>query len=201
MGRGIAQNEEIKKRTKSRIEDSAILFFAKHGYEGTKISDLTKSIGISQGLLYRYYASKEALLDEIIEKWILSRDSNYASLKQAPLRSGEKIKQLTAHLEKSIYEDKKLSCIFTIMENRSLVAGFDEIYHKWSAPPILMLEEIIKKGQMDGECHAGNALQMSVGYWGLFSAICRDYISSDGHIENYDFNLLNRLLIKEIGEL
>lgn len=201
MGRGIALNEELKKKTKTKIEDGAILFFAKYGYEGTKISDLAKSIGISQGLLYRYYPSKEALFEEIISKWIVSRDTNYEALKNAPLSSLEKIRSLTYHLEQSIYLDNKLACIFTIMENRSLVVGLDEVYRQWSTPPILMLEEMIAKGQEEGSCYAGNALQMSVGYWGLFSSICRDYISTGGHIENYDFNLLNRLLIKERGEV
>lgn len=197
MGRGILQNEETRRKTKKKIEDGAILFFAKYGYEGTKISDLAKYIGISQGLLYRYYPSKEALFDEIINQWITSRDDQYEALKRAPISSREKIIELTKHLEVGLHQDLHLACIFTILENRSLIAGIDEIYQRWSTPPVMMLRDIIEAGQKEQTCHLGNAMQMSVSYWGLFSAICRDYIATNGDISGYDFNLLNRIILIE----
>lgn len=40
--------------------------FAAQGYASTSIADLAKGNGISRGLLYHYFASKEALLDEML---------------------------------------------------------------------------------------------------------------------------------------
>ncbi len=42
-----------------------MLYFAKNGFAGTKISDLAKHIGIGQGTLYIYFKSKEELFHEI----------------------------------------------------------------------------------------------------------------------------------------
>ncbi|MDE5565562.1 MAG: TetR/AcrR family transcriptional regulator [Anaeroplasmataceae bacterium] len=200
MGRNSSKNEEMKNSTKSKIIDGSILFFAKYGYLGTKIGDLAKFIGISQGLLYRYFSSKEALFEEITTNWNNQRDKDYDSLVQAPLSPDEKIRTLTKHLEEGINKDHQLACFFTIQENRCLITGLDEVFQNWSAPPIRMLSDIILEGQKEGVCYSGNPLQMAVSYWGLFSAICRDYISTNGDISNYDFNMLNRLLLKEEGK-
>ncbi len=46
---------------------SAIKFFAQHGFDGST-RELASSIGITQPLLYRYFPSKEALLERVYEK-------------------------------------------------------------------------------------------------------------------------------------
>lgn len=197
MGRNPNQNEEARNQMKSKIKSGAILFFAKYGYDGAKISDLAKYLKISQGLLYRYYASKEALFAEIINEWNARRDQQYEQLLHTDVSAKEKIIRITQHLELAIKSDEQLAAIFTIMENRSLVVGIDESFNGWASYPIQMLEKILKDGQREGSVYPGSCYQMSIAYWGLFSSICRDYISTNGDISSYDFNLLNRLLVKE----
>lgn len=57
----------LKDNKKVLILDAALKTFASHGYEGATISMITKEAGMSKGLLYTYYNSKEQLLDEIID--------------------------------------------------------------------------------------------------------------------------------------
>ncbi|MEK8129026.1 TetR/AcrR family transcriptional regulator [Paenibacillus filicis] len=45
----------------------ALDLFARKGYHGTKISDIVKASGVSQGTFYWHYPSKEQLALEIIE--------------------------------------------------------------------------------------------------------------------------------------
>ena len=45
---------------KQEILDGAIRVFAEKGYDKTTIGILAKELGISQGLCYRYFSSKEA---------------------------------------------------------------------------------------------------------------------------------------------
>ncbi|MDE7214146.1 MAG: TetR/AcrR family transcriptional regulator [Anaeroplasmataceae bacterium] len=199
MGRNEEKNLEQRKETIQKIEDGALYYFAKYGLAGTKISDLSKYLGISQGLLYRYYPSKEELFKTISKKWIEMRDTNMQGLVDAPIRGGMKIKQLTNYIEKSMNKDKKFASFFTIFENDSLTSGTKEgsLFYTWSNEPIQMLAKIIEQGQKEGDVHEGNPYQMAVSFWGLVFAISHNYISSDT-LEWYDFNLLNRLLIKNI---
>ncbi|WP_084224702.1 TetR/AcrR family transcriptional regulator [Paenibacillus pectinilyticus] len=45
----------------------ALEWFARHGYHNTKVSDVVKSAGVSQGTFYWYFQSKEQLAVELIE--------------------------------------------------------------------------------------------------------------------------------------
>lgn len=50
--------------------DVALNHFAKEGYHNTTISRIAKYAGISKGLMYNYFTSKEELLSEIINRSI-----------------------------------------------------------------------------------------------------------------------------------
>jgi AcrR family transcriptional regulator len=65
-----AQFQEIRDEKKSHIMDVAIEHFANEGFHKTTISHIAKHAGISKGLMYNYFASKEELLSEILDKSI-----------------------------------------------------------------------------------------------------------------------------------
>ena len=70
MPRTPEQLEEIRKDRKQAIMDTALEEFASHGYESTSISMLAKKAGVSKGLMYNYFKSKEELLTTIMSEGI-----------------------------------------------------------------------------------------------------------------------------------
>ncbi len=58
----------IREQKTALIMETALELFAHNGYFSTTISDIAKKAGISKGLLYNYFESKEALLRAIIQK-------------------------------------------------------------------------------------------------------------------------------------
>ena len=48
--------------------DTALEVFAAHGFDGTSVKDLAQAAGATQGLLYHYFPSKEALLEAALER-------------------------------------------------------------------------------------------------------------------------------------
>ena len=60
------QYEGIRQRSISAIQEAALELFARNGYHNTSISQIAKEAGVSKGLLYNYFASKEVLLKEIV---------------------------------------------------------------------------------------------------------------------------------------
>jgi AcrR family transcriptional regulator len=71
------------------ILDAAIHFFARHGFSA-QLRELAREMKVSQGLIYRYFASKQALLDRVYEhnfsrRWDLSWEKLLADRK-LPLR-------------------------------------------------------------------------------------------------------------------
>ena len=59
------QFEEIRESKRRQIMYAAIECFATSGYHSVSISDLAKHAGISKGLMYNYFSSKEELLKTI----------------------------------------------------------------------------------------------------------------------------------------
>ena len=55
-----------------QIVTEAIAFFADHGFTG-QTRELAKRIGITQPLLYRYFASKEALIERVYQEVFVGR--------------------------------------------------------------------------------------------------------------------------------
>ncbi len=64
------QFEEIRESRKMEIMNTALELFANHGYHTTSISNISEKAGISKGLLYNYFSSKEQLLKSIIDEGI-----------------------------------------------------------------------------------------------------------------------------------
>ncbi|MFK7948018.1 MAG: TetR/AcrR family transcriptional regulator [Saprospiraceae bacterium] len=66
MPRTEEQFEEIRQKRRLEIIETALELFAQQGYHNTSISKITKTAGVSKGLMYNYFESKEALLDAIL---------------------------------------------------------------------------------------------------------------------------------------
>ena len=61
------QFEEIRDTRRLQILEAALKLFATEGYGHSSISMLAKQAGISKGLMYNYFESKEALLEAIVD--------------------------------------------------------------------------------------------------------------------------------------
>ena len=60
---------------RQQIVDGAVAFFAEQGLDG-KTRDLAKRLGITQSLLFNYFATKDDLLEAVYEKVYLGRLSS-----------------------------------------------------------------------------------------------------------------------------
>ena len=60
------KDPEVRRR---EILDGALALFCEKGYEAVTMGEIAGRLGIAQGLCYRYFPSKEALLDEAVEQY------------------------------------------------------------------------------------------------------------------------------------
>ena len=60
------QFKEIRQLSMQTIMQAALELFGHIGYQGTSISKIAKEAGVSKGLIYNYFESKEDLLKQII---------------------------------------------------------------------------------------------------------------------------------------
>ena len=62
------QFKEMREEKMTLIMDVALEHFANEGYYRTTINHIARHAGMSKGLMYNYFESKEALLEAIIHK-------------------------------------------------------------------------------------------------------------------------------------
>jgi AcrR family transcriptional regulator len=66
MPRNKQISEQMRTQTREKILSTARKLFAKQGYFNCKISDIAQEAGMSQGILYWYFSSKEELLKSVL---------------------------------------------------------------------------------------------------------------------------------------
>lgn len=64
------QNQLLREERKTSIMEAALEVFAEKGFETASISLIANRAGISKGLIYNYFESKEELIKEIMFKGI-----------------------------------------------------------------------------------------------------------------------------------
>ncbi len=68
--RSKAQFEVIRRRSRDAILRAAVRLFAQKGFSGTTTADIAEAVGISKGLIYNYFPSKDAIFMALIDEFI-----------------------------------------------------------------------------------------------------------------------------------
>ena len=63
------QYEGIRKERQELLKATALRLFSANGYQATSISTIAKEAGISKGLMYNYFESKEELLVSLFDDY------------------------------------------------------------------------------------------------------------------------------------
>ncbi|MNW42486.1 putative HTH-type transcriptional regulator TtgW [compost metagenome] len=66
--------------TKNRLIDSALRVFSRKGFDSSTTKDIAKEAGVTDGLIYHYFASKEELLWAVVDKHSLNKNLQTAAL-------------------------------------------------------------------------------------------------------------------------
>lgn len=171
--------QEIREETRNLIIRKSVLYFAKNGFDGTKISDLSRHIGIAQGTIYIYFKSKEELYSEIFSiSDKIAKNDKLTTLVRIPLPADTKIRKLSDYLIKNLKEDEMFSAGIALYTQRLLEGEADQSFYKTT-------EKIIKQGQKEGSVVSGNSRKLSELYWGVV------YLYAVKNMYQTDFAMIN----------
>ena len=182
--------QEIREETKNLIIKKSILYFAKNGFAGTKISELSKHIGIAQGTIYLYFESKEELYSAIFaisDK--VAGSEKLVTFSKLPISADLKIKMHSDYVIKSLKNDEMFAAGIALYTQRLLEGDADQSFYKTT-------EKIIREGQKEGTVVSGSAHKLSELYWGVvyLYAVKSLYTSDFSMITSED---LSRTLLRD----
>ena len=132
MPRTAEQNEEIRQATRNAIVEAAMRCFAQRGYAQTTIRHIAAEAGISIGLMYHYFDSKEALLQAVFEKCmaVLSGVLVEAYRGSEP---GRRIPNLLRAMFGMLEEDRAFWTLFQMLRGQpAIVAILGDAFRQWT---------------------------------------------------------------------
>lgn len=113
---------------KEHILDVALRLFALGGFHSTTIDQIASNAGISKGLIYTYFKSKEDLLNQIIDKAINAIYSNFDSNRDGYLTEEEFSAFITTVAEDLSRNKTAWRLFFQIIMQRDVMTLFEQNY-------------------------------------------------------------------------
>lgn len=193
--------QEIREEMHSKILHDAMLYFARNGFAGTKISDLAKSMGIGQGTLYVYFKSKEDLFHEIYSMIDNEKETQKIKLLAGlPLSAKQKIHKLSEYLMDSLAKDESFAAMIALNAQATLEQN-DFAYEdsSYEADWYQYTAKIIAQGQKEKSVVTGSPMKLADYYWGVvyLYSLKRLFTAKYEMITAHD---LERILLRDCKE-
>lgn len=191
--------QEIRESTRKKILHDAMLYFARNGFAGTKISDLADYIGIGQGTLYIYFKSKEDLFKEIFA--VCNNDREIKDLKmlmRLPISAKNKIHKLSETVIEKLENDENYAAKVTLttqvlFEKNEFMSESttyqSEIYQ--------CTAKIIEQGQREKSVVDGSAMKLADFYWSVVYLYALKKLFTTKY-ETITVGDLERVLLKDV---
>ena len=99
--RGKQRNERLREEALGKITRGALSVFAEYGYHGSTMKQITHAAGLSYGLVYHYFASKEAVFCHIVDVALENSQTVFENALNGRAPSWQKLETLSAMLIES----------------------------------------------------------------------------------------------------
>lgn len=198
MPRTKAQFEEMRQATNDKIQEAASYLFAQKGVSGTNVQEIADRAGISIGLLYKHYKTKEELFNELVN---MAKTGLAETIKR--VLSDDNPKDILTEITNEIINDYKKGDEFTdymIFLTQALISGFKsnalEDLIEEDKRLVSAISNLIKRGQKEGVFRGGNPRELSFTYMSTMQGlgIFRNVMKSDFTIPSANI-LLSFLLL------
>ena len=162
--------QEIREQMRETILQKSLLYFARNGFAGTKISDLSRNIGIGQGTIYVYFKSKEELFQEILK--IVDGSQTLKQMKmlaKMPISAKKKIRMLSENIMKRLETDENFAAMIALntqmlleknKECSSEATTYQTQLYQYTA-------QMIEQGQKENSMVDGSSMKLADYYWGV----------------------------------
>lgn len=175
MSRNKIQNEKIKDERRAQILNEALKIFAVKGLGAARVSDISKSTGISQGLIYHYFGSKEEMFTELVTTAIRNLNHAARELEKSPLSSKDKlilaVKELLAGIENSGTASTYYFLITQAAMSESVPEEARNIIRQENHVKYEVMQRIFEQGQQEGSIRTFDVSKMAVAFWSLINGL------------------------------
>lgn len=151
MPRKKEANQEVREETKRKILAAARTIFALKG-PAAAMSEVAKEAGISQGLAYRYFPSKEAILTTLVKQMAQSGGGAAARIQGIHGSPGERLYLLVSHVLEARREQPEFyQLLYQVLNDEKVPNDLREIVGKSGKGIQAAIRQLVVDGQASGE--------------------------------------------------
>ncbi|OHE76939.1 MAG: hypothetical protein A2413_20115 [Treponema sp. RIFOXYC1_FULL_61_9] len=180
--RTVENTNRIKDERRAKILMAALRVFAEKGLQASKMSEIASQAGMSNGLAYHYFESKEALFHELATIAMDTSLGAYRAAAAAPGSAFDKIRSLVSGIVPSAYRGEGrlffllMIQAFTFRDipetTRVMVAERSPEYSS-------ILTSLIRRAQADGDVRAADPAMLAASLTAMIQGLA--VISTPGY--------------------
>lgn len=166
--------KEQKEARKLQIIQATLDLFVERGYYGTKTSQISRQAGISEGLLFHYFPTKEILLEELVN---IGLDGMRTPMKIKAENGLDFFYQFTELLLSQVKKNPFTAKMFVFMGHVVQAQDIPEKLRNLasSVDTIAFCQSWVEAGQKDGSIRKGDILALSNMYWCSVHGLMEQY--------------------------
>lgn len=165
--------QEQREKRREEILWAALGLFVRKGYAATKVSDIAEVVGMSAGLMFNYFASKEALYEELVA---LGVSGPMGAVERTTGDALEFFERSAEEILGCLRDQPQFALMFVFMAQaiygepvsegtRKLLAGLDAI-----TPTVAIVEQ----GQREGTIREGDPRALATAFWCSIQGIAEE---------------------------
>jgi AcrR family transcriptional regulator len=201
VARNAELNQKMKDERRDKILKGALKLFAKKGLAATRINDIAAEAGMSQGLIYHYYRSKEEIFTELVSTAFEKINEACRWLEAQNIPPEEKIALAVRELIKGIDENEDSGMFHLFVAQASASRAIPEdagrIILEKNREPYEVLARIIRAGQDDGTLKGYNADELSLVFWSTIRGLAIFKALHGKRFKAPDPDIILNMFIKE----
>ena len=143
---------------KSEILSEAQTLFLSKGYEDTSITDIMEAVGGAKGMFYRFFDSKEELMQALGDQMFLQNNPFEAIRKRTDLNGLQKIRELLVLNHADTERDKLNVQAIPVLKDPRILAAAIEANRRVLTP---LWFELLEEGKQDGSIRSQYTKELS----------------------------------------
>jgi AcrR family transcriptional regulator len=170
MSPKLKQKKQVVLQRQRQILSAAVKIFAMQGFANTKISDIASDAGLSHGLIYHYFKTKDEIFTELIKLAHSHFIGSMEYIKKYNADPLEKIRIFTEIITPKDYSEGSAyysNIVLQAHSSRGLPKAIKKIISKNISEHNKLLSSLISKGQELGQIIQGDPVKLANAHYSM----------------------------------
>lgn len=181
MTNTVVESTRVAVSTREQLLRAAARLFREQGFHGTSVAEVASAAGITKSSFYHHFASKQALLAEILTDTVSRVTPAVEAIAQADLPAVERLRAAArCHVVELIHDQDKVACF--VEEGRFLASDYRDAFVAARDRYEQSFRLILEDGVRTGEFRPMSVSLASLAVLGMCNSVVHWYQPS-GHLD------------------